>query len=158
MKLSTAIIAGVALLGAATTASAATITVSEAYDYGVFGGYDQVVYQISTPIALDSLIVSGHDFGAVGPGAYNWLGGDPGENSLPIDANVFISKGAQSATHTFSDVYGDYDSQTGMEQLGTMTLNGGVPEPATWGLMMLGFGGIGAAMRASRKVAVAVAG
>ena len=70
MKLSTAIIAGAALLGAATTASAATITVSEAYDYGTFGGFDQVIYQINTPIALTDLSVSGVDFGAVVAGTY----------------------------------------------------------------------------------------
>lgn len=33
--------------------------------------------------------------------------------------------------------------------------NDGVPEPAAWALMLLGFGGIGAAMRSRRKVAFA---
>jgi hypothetical protein len=32
---------------------------------------------------------------------------------------------------------------------------GGVPEPATWAMMLLGFGGIGVAMRRRRKVALA---
>jgi hypothetical protein len=30
-------------------------------------------------------------------------------------------------------------------------VNTGVPEPATWAMMLLGFGGIGMAMRRSRK-------
>ena len=30
-------------------------------------------------------------------------------------------------------------------------VTGGIPEPATWGLMLLGFGGAGAALRASRR-------
>jgi hypothetical protein len=30
-------------------------------------------------------------------------------------------------------------------------VNTGVPEPATWALMLLGFGGIGMAMRRSRR-------
>ncbi len=29
--------------------------------------------------------------------------------------------------------------------------DGGVPEPATWGLMLMGFGGLGAALRANRR-------
>jgi len=33
----------------------------------------------------------------------------------------------------------------------------GAPEPATWGLMLLGFGGLGAALRGRRKVASSIA-
>ena len=40
----------------------------------------------------------------------------------------------------------------------TGTLAGGVPEPTTWALMILGFGGVGASMRTrSRKVAFSAA-
>lgn len=34
-------------------------------------------------------------------------------------------------------------------------VGGGVPEPATWALMLAGFGGLGAALRARRKMAMA---
>jgi len=34
-------------------------------------------------------------------------------------------------------------------------LQGGVPEPTTWALMILGFGGVGAAVRARRRTALA---
>ena len=37
-------------------------------------------------------------------------------------------------------------------ELGTPT--GGIPEPATWGLMIMGFGGIGSVIRARRRQAV----
>ena len=36
-------------------------------------------------------------------------------------------------------------------------VGGSVPEPTTWALMLLGFGGVGAALRSRRRVAVATA-
>ncbi len=36
-----------------------------------------------------------------------------------------------------------------------LSLSGGVPEPATWGLMIMGFGGMGAVLRRRRAVAIA---
>jgi len=35
------------------------------------------------------------------------------------------------------------------------TLTGGIPEPASWALMIMGFGGIGASLRARRRVSAA---
>jgi len=37
------------------------------------------------------------------------------------------------------------------------TIQGGVPEPASWALMILGFGGVGAALRSRRRPALAAA-
>ena len=52
---------------------------------------------------------------------------------------------------------GGYD--TGRGDFGSLGFSGGaVPEPATWAVMLLGFGGVGAAMRARhRKQALAAA-
>ena len=36
-----------------------------------------------------------------------------------------------------------------------ITGGGGIPEPATWALMLAGMGGVGAALRARRKAALA---
>ena len=44
---------------------------------------------------------------------------------------------------------------TGQVSLNSDTLNGGVPEPASWALMLLGFGGLGAALRQRRRAALA---
>jgi hypothetical protein len=45
---------------------------------------------------------------------------------------------------------------TGDFAIGTVALNT-VPEPATWGLMLVGFGGLGAALRLRRRQAAALA-
>jgi len=37
------------------------------------------------------------------------------------------------------------------------TITGGVPEPATWALMIVGFGGVGASLRARRRTVAATA-
>lgn len=48
------------------------------------------------------------------------------------------------------ELLGDTDHQAG-PGLDDVSLTAGVPEPATWALMIAGFGGIGAILRRSRK-------
>ena len=38
---------------------------------------------------------------------------------------------------------------------GTVTITAAVPEPATWGMMLLGFPGIGMALRRRRRLVLA---
>jgi len=45
----------------------------------------------------------------------------------------------------------------GPNTLGAVVVGGAVPEPATWGMMLLGFGVLGAAMRRQRQAAVSFA-
>lgn len=45
----------------------------------------------------------------------------------------------------------------GVDRLGAVTLAGAVPEPATWGMMIAGFGLAGGALRSRRKASVAFA-
>jgi hypothetical protein len=59
----------------------------------------------------------------------------------------------QAGTYTLS-VQG---TSTGIASYtGDFTLSAGVPEPATWGLMILGFGAVGGAMRRRQSVAAKV--
>jgi hypothetical protein len=48
-------------------------------------------------------------------------------------------------------VYGNYSVGTGGFFDTIAISNGGVPEPATWALMLMGFGGLGTAVRSRRK-------
>jgi len=45
----------------------------------------------------------------------------------------------------------------GQPFLAAVTTTGGVPEPATWALMLVGFGSLGAALRRARRTAAAAA-
>ncbi len=51
--------------------------------------------------------------------------------------------------------YGSDTVLNGNYDITFSTLGGGVPEPASWALMLVGFGGLGAAMRRRRAVALA---
>ena len=50
-----------------------------------------------------------------------------------------------------------YENAEGSIGSETFDITSSVPEPASWALMLVGFGGIGAAMRSRRRVAAAVA-
>jgi hypothetical protein len=56
--------------------------------------------------------------------------------------------------------FGGTENQVGFDNitLGSATAGmGGVPEPATWAMMLIGFGGLGAAMRSNRRKQAALA-
>jgi hypothetical protein len=67
-----------------------------------------------------------------------------------IDAmNTFVIQYDEENT-----VFTDTGEKVGLANLQS-TVNGGIPEPGTWALMILGFGGVGAALR--RRTAAALA-
>lgn len=71
-------------------------------------------------------------------------------NTLTLDHNV-----ADNQNIFFTvDVIGT-NGKTGV--IGATLTGGGVPEPATWAMMLLGFGGMGALLRRRRQVMAAVA-
>ena len=70
-----------------------------------------------------------------------------GGATMTVSSNTSISRVEWNETGSFAGaVYWD--------NLTYSAANGGVPEPATWGLMLMGFGGLGAMLR-RRRVALA---
>jgi len=87
-----------------------------------------------------------------------WAGGQ-----VVVDEPLTLLKGSNSLTFNYTSLGGpDHagfqglgDEGWGLEQV-SVTGVPGVPEPATWAMMLVGFGGLGAAMRSRRALASAV--
>ncbi len=80
-------------------------------------------------------------------------------SSERLDAQKIVvplaDRGSTLTGITF-DTYG-YGQPLGSPFLAAATVAAGVPEPATWAMMLVGLGGLGAAMRSRRKFAAAAA-
>ena len=103
----------------------------------------------------DTFITSGANTqlvdGFIGRGSGNSLAAYCAGCSL-ADQQAAINSVAGTFTGTthFTGTYQLADLATGS---GTFTINGGaVPEPATWAMMLIGFGGLGAVMRKRRAM------
>jgi Protein of unknown function (DUF642)/PEP-CTERM motif len=91
-------------------------------------------------------------------------GGLPSDPSFPnfVDGNVWESftynftAASDLTTIGFFNASASGVSEVGLDDV-SLTASGGVPEPATWATMLLGFGAMGAAMRASRRKSQATA-
>lgn len=83
--------------------------------------------------------------------------------SLSLDADAGLTTYAYTFTTKTSGQLTFADLAGGNQNIGNILDNvslsaGGVPEPATWAAMLIGFGGIGAALRGSRRKQAAAAG
>lgn len=150
--LAAAAVAGT-LLVSATAANAAAL-VTESYDYS--GGDAAILHVTNTGhSAFTNITISGGyaggftDYGSLAAGAtVDYYLGD-NENDFPGSqgtAHVTID----GVTRSFTDVLGDPDFVVGNTPLGSM-----VPEPASWAMLISGFGILGGAMRVARRKAVA---
>jgi PEP-CTERM motif len=119
-------------------------------------------YVTINPLTLDpgDYLVSGVSFGD----NYTW--NDPG---FATDPNIIVPSSAtrwELDSGAGSPDFLNYVNTGEIEPdgfwgpnvfFGAPTFTGGVPEPAAWGMMVLGFGVIGGAMRTRRKAALAAA-
>lgn len=122
----------------------------------------------STPISsIVHIEAQANDYGAF----TEYMSVYDGSNLLAtISADAFNAANTQAAegTETYlnyisgtaditSIVLSTTDAGAGFALGGTGGVGGAVPEPATWAMMLMGFGGMGAAMRSARRQKRAVA-
>lgn len=125
------------------------------------GGPEGIAYVLgaNAGFGLNSVLVS--EYGANSVGAYEVdANGDPIINSR----RTFLSglNGAEGALIdplTGDFIFSTFGSANSLYVVSGFAAppSGAVPEPATWAMMLLGFGGLGAVLRSRRKVAVAAA-
>ena len=75
-------------------------------------------------------------------------------------AGLNLNPGVNTLTFSYTSLEDGHAGFQGLgdERWGVENVNvGGVPEPATWAMMLMGFGGLGAAMRSHRKTAAIAA-
>lgn len=82
-----------------------------------------------------------------------FAGQDSGEPFVFV--NFYDTTGTFDQVSFSETTGGGYESDN--HTVGFFTAMGGVPEPATWAMMLMGFGGMGAMMRGRRKQAAAAA-
>lgn len=114
---------------------------------------------------LDGVFTNAWIQGAGGSGSTNVTIGNGGTASYSSDVASFagVVPGTEEFAFNLLNVSPAFGAQAN-KALNTFTANGGgnfhadgVPEPATWGLMIMGFGGIGAMIRNRRRAAIATA-
>ena len=98
--------------------------------------------QFAADNTVTAIMLNGHDLGS-GGGFSSFTGFDAaapdfkaGQNTLTFDVDNFAQNGG---------------NPTGLNVQFLSSTAGAVPEPATWSIMLVGFGGLGAALRASRR-------
>ncbi len=95
-----------------------------------------------------------NDFGVTGPGSFSLAT----MNDLPKSGYIYYSGsfvGSGSDTITFN--FRNDPGYLALDNVSVTSLTSAAPEPTTWAMMLVGFGGLGAAMRGRRRQALATA-
>jgi len=119
--------------GSATYTFTGEVTAFE-FDWGSVDSYNTLTI---TSTGADPIIVPGLSF----PNAANGNQVDAGTNGL---FRVAGTEGEHFTSVTFS-------SSSNSFEVDNLAVGGGVPEPASWALMIVGFGGAGAVLRGQRR-------
>jgi len=157
MKLSIASLAAVAVgatvLASASSAGAATILNGYSYSFmGFDGSFAQVLNDSAG--AYTDVVINGVDLGGLAAGATTggvYIGDSEFGTNGPFSVSVTV--GGKTYSGVYSDIWGDIDTDVAGVKVGELA-TGGVPEPATWALMLMGFAGMGLMLRAPRNRAV----
>ena len=127
--------------------------------------YGAIILNMNT-IGTGSTINFSQLFDLTDPMNYGFVGGDPanpaydiadliGSGGMSLDLRELIVHG-QNASAVGAGTPGEVDGTAGFKAL-LPTLGGeigAVPEPATWLMMLLGFGAVGAITRSRRRVSL----
>lgn len=113
--------------------------------FNLGGGGGDVVYSNLNGGTVDNISGNGTNI--------TWNGGQ-----VVVDEPLTLVKGSNTLTFNYTSLSGPGyagfqglgDEGWGLEQV-SVTGAGAVPEPASWAMMLVGFGGLGAVMRSRRQ-------
>jgi hypothetical protein len=115
------------------------------------GGGTDAVYLAPAGATFDNVSGNGTDI--------TWNGGQ-----VNITSPLTLTAGSNTLTFAYNSLsaasgHADFQGigDEGWSAHNILVTQGGVPEPATWGLMMVGFGGLGAMLRLQRRQQLAFA-
>ncbi len=120
------------------------------------GGGADAVYFAPLGATFDNISDNGADHLAI-----NWNGGH-----VDIDTPLSLKAGANALTFAYDSMPSEGGAHAGWQGTGDegwaahdikVTQAGAVPEPAAWGLMIVGFGGMGVVLRRQRRLQPALA-
>ena len=174
-KLASKIAAAMLLAACAAPAAAVvqydfTATSSFGGPYGSFSflspGFINSSSTSGTSIAFPNLTSCSVTFGGGTCGAQTLYNNTSGLTGTPSDAVSFGTSNGQGAYFYFADgAFTNYGTYTnilfGSSQAATLRVslapNSAVPEPATWAMMLIGFGAIGVSLRRRRRATAQLA-